>query len=87
MVKNPTFQMLNLGRAGNNEKYGQSSPPVYDLNLLPKNLPMMLYSGSHDELADPKDVQNLVDQLRSIVQSVYWKEIDKYAHLDYGKFY
>lgn len=46
---------------------------------------MMMYSGSHDELADPDDVQNLITTLEGIVESVYWKEVRKYAHLDFGK--
>ena len=47
---------------------------------------MMLYSGSHDELADPKDVQNLIDTLDGIIESLYWKEVRKFAHLDFGLF-
>lgn len=47
----------------------------------------MLYSGSHDELADPDDVQTLITTLEGIVQNVYWKEVRKYAHLDFGKFF
>ena len=86
MVKDGTFQKMNFGRSGNLEKYGQSSPPEYDLSLLPKSLPMMIYSGSHDELADPTDVQNLINQLNTFVESLYWKEVDKYAHLDFGMF-
>jgi hypothetical protein len=52
---------------------------------MPPDLPLALYSGSHDELADPADVQVLIDQLQPVVKSLYWKEIDKYAHLDFGK--
>eukprot|EP00339_Tiarina_fusa_P023334 CAMPEP_0117053532 /NCGR_PEP_ID=MMETSP0472-20121206/37029_1 /TAXON_ID=693140 ORGANISM="Tiarina fusus, Strain LIS" /NCGR_SAMPLE_ID=MMETSP0472 /ASSEMBLY_ACC=CAM_ASM_000603 /LENGTH=364 /DNA_ID=CAMNT_0004768629 /DNA_START=113 /DNA_END=1207 /DNA_ORIENTATION=+ len=84
MVKDPTFQKMDFGSKRNQEIYGQAQPPVYDLNNLPKDLPMMLYSGSHDELADPDDVQTLVTTLEGIVESLYWKEVRKYAHLDFA---
>lgn len=83
MIKDPTFRMLDWGTAGNIKHYGQGNPPVYNLTNIPSTLKIALYSGSHDELADPQDVNELVSQLRSIVTWLYWEEIDKYAHLDY----
>ena len=47
---------------------------------------MMLYSGSNDVLADPFNVQQLVSALEANnMEFLTWKEIPKYAHLDYGK--
>jgi len=83
MIKNPTFQKMDFGPTGNLEHYVQVQPPQYNISLIPSTLPIALYSGSHDELADPTDVQALVNQLKSITQWLYWNEVDKYAHLDY----
>lgn len=46
----------------NNAKYGQPTPPDYDLGLL--NFPLAVMSGSKDLLADPKDVAWTVAQMK-----------------------
>lgn len=37
------------------EKYGQKTPPDYDLSLL--DFPLAILAGEKDQLADPKDVE------------------------------
>ena len=43
-------------------------------------LPVAVYSGENDWLADPKDVQYLLSQLPNVIHSV---EIPKWNHLDF----
>jgi pimeloyl-ACP methyl ester carboxylesterase len=52
------FQAYDYGSAKENTAhYGQATPPVWD----PKNIrvPMRLFAGTSDELADPEDVNYL----------------------------
>ncbi|KAL6061418.1 Lipase [Balamuthia mandrillaris] len=75
------FQMYDYGRAGNLKHYSSPVPPQYDLSLMPTNLPIALYSGGKDLLADPTDVKNLIAKLPA---HTYWKIIPDYAHLDFA---
>ena len=48
----------------NNESYGKSDPPVYNLSRIPNELPMFLSYGGQDLLSDVNGVQMLVDALK-----------------------
>ena len=50
-IKNGHFQRFDWGAKTNFEKYGEYTPPSYDLKAL--NLPTALVSGTYDKLADP----------------------------------
>ena len=47
------FREFDYGVKKNMQKYGQSSPPIYDLTKI--TLPVHLYVGKYDRLADVKD--------------------------------
>jgi len=79
-VRTDTFQMFDFGHAGNIKKYGQPTPPVYDLNKFPKNLPTALFTGGIDALADPTDVARLRQILNDPIEFVYNRP--DYGHLD-----
>ena len=65
-AKEMSFKRYDMGSAkANKAKYGQSSPPDYDLKLL--NFPLAVFSGSKDLLADPKDVAWTVDQMKDTI--------------------
>lgn len=72
--------MFDYGTAGNMVKYGQPTPPPYNLGLFPtyaaprsaalvdvthilSTLPLALFTGGEDYLADPTDVATLISQL------------------------
>ncbi|XP_068748614.1 gastric triacylglycerol lipase-like [Montipora capricornis] len=71
------FQKYDYGRSGNREQYGQHKPPTY--NLQEVDLPVALYSGSDDWLANPKDVAYLVSQLPNMSH----EEIPGWNHVDF----
>lgn len=48
---------------------------------MPPKLPVALYTGGNDELADPTDAANLIAQLSN--STTYSRQIPVYAHLDY----
>jgi len=73
------FIHYDYGKDGNLKHYNQTTPPLYDYSKLP-NLPIALFSGSEDELADPQDVSNLAKKIPNLV---YWQILKQYAHLDF----
>lgn len=80
-VLNPTFQKYDFGTEElNMEHYGVSTPPLYDLSKLA--VPTALFSGSHDYLGDPKDVQKIINEAPSSM-IVHQDVQDDYAHLDF----
>ena len=55
------FQRFDFNKASNLVKYGQTTPPEYDLSQY--RVPIAIYKGDVDQLADPTDVAWLVSQL------------------------
>lgn len=80
-VINPTFQHYDYGsEALNMDKYGVAVPPMYELKDL--NVRVALFAGSHDYLADPLDVQKILDESPTD-KIVYYDNQPDYAHLDF----
>ena len=52
--KEEAFRRFDHGKKENLKRYGQKSPPDYDLSLI--NFPVAIFSGDGDKMADPKDV-------------------------------
>jgi lysosomal acid lipase/cholesteryl ester hydrolase len=75
-VRAGKFQQFDYGTEGNWKHYHQATPPIYNLNNFPKNLPVTLITGAYDYLADPRDVMILMSQLPYIHIET------SYAHLD-----
>mmetsp|Transcript_35515 Transcript_35515/g.54332 ORF Transcript_35515/g.54332 Transcript_35515/m.54332 type:complete len:452 (+) Transcript_35515:19-1374(+) len=97
--KEDTFRRYDLdSKKKNKEKYGQDTPPEYDLSLL--DFPIAVFSGSKDLLADPKDVAWTVSQFQpdnvvfnheyylghmsfGIAKDMSWFEVDLMAILNH----
>eukprot|EP01126_Amoeba_proteus_P065947 TRINITY_DN9464_c0_g1_i1.p1 TRINITY_DN9464_c0_g1~~TRINITY_DN9464_c0_g1_i1.p1 ORF type:complete len:257 (-),score=49.38 TRINITY_DN9464_c0_g1_i1:120-890(-) len=64
----------------NLKHYGQTTPPQYNLSAL--KLPVALYYGGDDTLADPLDVERIINSVspEHVVQVQF---VPSYAHLDY----
>jgi len=54
-VKDGRFARYDWGKDANVKFYGQQQSPEYDLKAI--DLPIALFSGSIDKLADPIDVK------------------------------
>lgn len=80
-VLSPTFQHFDYGTSDENmAHYGTSTPPLYDLSKLA--VPTALFGGSHDYLADPLDVQKIVDEVPK--DMIVFSDTQRdYAHLDF----
>lgn len=79
--KSGIFKMYDWGSAeANAAKYnGATEPPIYDLTQYA--VPSALFSGEHDWMADPKDVQKLFDLIPA--EYIKYSQVDSFAHLDY----
>jgi triacylglycerol lipase len=53
--KTQVFQRFDHGTEENMKKYGQATPPDYDLKSI--RVPIALIAGTYDKLADPEDVK------------------------------
>jgi dienelactone hydrolase len=53
--------MYDFGEDGNVAHYGQPTPPAYNLNNI--KMPVSLFVGGADALADPADAQILKTEL------------------------
>ena len=77
-VRSKKFCMYDYGTSGNQKHYGQDTPPNYNLSAV--KVPTALFYGGNDWLADVKDVNMIIAQLKSIVYKNY---IEKWDHLDF----
>jgi len=75
-VRDGRFAYFDYGYFGNRKIYGTHKSPEYDLSTL--RTPTMLFSGTNDVLADPKDVATLKSQLPSSTV-VFSVEISPYS--------
>jgi hypothetical protein len=61
LTNNGLFRQYNYGEKQNIQIYGQKTPPNYDLSKI--TIPVHLYVGKYDKLADPTDAQHLFTEL------------------------
>ncbi|XP_030481572.2 triacylglycerol lipase 2 [Cannabis sativa] len=84
-VRNGVLAKFNYGRADYNlMHYGETSPPIYNLSNIPKNLPLFISYGGRDALSDVRDVGMLLDSLKyHDVDKISVQFIKDYAHADF----
>ncbi|XP_071941868.1 gastric triacylglycerol lipase-like [Antedon mediterranea] len=78
MVHDGNFQKYDYGKDENLKKYKQPKPPSYSVRNM--NVPIALYTGGQDWLADPVDVADLIPKLQNIVQHL---NLPDYDHMDF----
>jgi lysosomal acid lipase/cholesteryl ester hydrolase len=76
-----TYEMHDYGRATNEQKYHQATPPAYRLDQM-TGPPTAIFAGSNDALADPQDVEILLSQIpaATVVNTTY---VAGYNHMDF----
>lgn len=79
MYKSKKFQMFDYGSPEKNkEHYGNTTVPQYNASAV--RVPVALYWGGNDWLADPDDVKMLMQKLPN---KWYDKYIEAWEHLDF----
>ena len=76
---NDVPKRFNYGERENLHRYGSYEPPEVPLKDL--NIPVAVFSGSYDKLADPTDVASLVEALGS---NVVFNQEYPLGHLSFG---
>jgi len=75
------FQYYDWGtRNDNKNHYGQTDPPLYYVENIPPEVPIVLFWGDLDTLADPKDVKGMIPKLKNLVGNF---ELPDFNHLDF----
>lgn len=78
MILSGKCQKYDYGFFGNWERYNQFTAEKYDVKKM--QTPTVLFSGSNDKLADPKDVASLKGQIKNLM---YFREIAGWNHADF----
>ncbi|KAL6011319.1 hypothetical protein ACLOJK_001765 [Asimina triloba] len=84
-VRDGVVRKFDYGNvAVNIMQYGEKSPPIYDLPSIPHNLPLFLSYGGQDALADPRDVDLLLDALKlHDGDKLTVQFVEDFAHADF----
>lgn len=77
----PKFVRYDYGFVENEKKYGQRTPPEYDLSLI--NVPIRGYIGMDDELGDPVDNGFLTAKLQSLNKDYKTYTFNNCGHLTF----
>jgi len=82
MVNSGMFEMYDYGKRFNPHYYNTSTPPQYypQMMTLP---PVAFYTGGKDVLADPTDVQLLLNALPTNNKPIIVHDEPSYEHLDF----
>lgn len=68
----------------NSRRYGQPTPPSYNIKSIPKDFPLFLAYGGSDQLSDVTDVKRLIKDLkRHIKDKLVISYIPNYGHADF----
>ena len=74
MLTSGEFRKFDFGSEElNMQKYGQPTPPAYNLTNI--DIPVNLFIGMSDKLADPTDAKRLIDELKGS-PDVFYKFMD-----------
>lgn len=79
LTNSKRFARFDYGKAGNLAQYGQVTPPEYPLTSL--ELPTALFMGSSDDLAGPRDTDELINHLKGNPSLVFQKRYNDYSHV------
>uniref|UniRef100_A0A023GN79 Lipase n=1 Tax=Amblyomma triste TaxID=251400 RepID=A0A023GN79_AMBTT len=80
MFRRKDFVRYDYGEDENKNRYNQTTPPAYPLEKI--SVPVALYQGCADYLADPLDVDDLYKRLPHVVHK-YVVPDPNFGHLDF----
>ncbi|CDW91414.1 carboxylic ester hydrolase [Stylonychia lemnae] len=83
MLRSKRFCQFDYGKNENMKKYGEPTPPNYDVYNFKedlKDIKMLLFYGQRDTLLDLEDYEKLKNVLPDHAKTIY---IEDYNHVDY----
>ncbi|KAM6306158.1 lysosomal acid lipase/cholesteryl ester hydrolase-like [Aegotheles albertisi] len=72
------FQAYDYGSNENMRKYNQPTPPAYQIEKI--SIPIAVWSGGRDKLADPKDMARLLPRITNLI---YHDHFPDWGHFDF----
>ena len=81
--KNYSFEELDFGIPGNEERYDSPTPPPYRLDSL--GVPITIYWGGQDSVASPRNIEKILLELRGDPESPEVRDVlvSHYSHIDF----
>jgi len=79
-VNSGLFRKYNFGTAGNMEKYGQATPPEYEIERI--TAPVAFYWGANDWLGSPADAYRLAERMPNL-HKFHRVDHDFFNHMDF----
>ncbi|KAJ9537765.1 hypothetical protein OSB04_030498 [Centaurea solstitialis] len=85
MIREGTIQMYDYKDPEENKRrYGQPTPPLYDMASIPKDVPLFLSHGGADSLSDVNDMKHLLQTLKDHDPNKIEVQFQEdYAHADF----
>nr|XP_023019894.1 gastric triacylglycerol lipase-like [Leptinotarsa decemlineata] len=82
ILESGEFREQSFGVTSNLERYGQETPPHYNLSRIP--VPVFLIAGKKDDIASAEDAKLIYSQLNDRSKSgIHILEYEKFAHNDF----
>ncbi|XP_062959358.1 lipase member N [Cynocephalus volans] len=79
LYRSDEFRAYDWGSEAENVRhYNQSRPPLYDLTAM--EVPTAIWAGGHDVLVTPRDVAEILPQIRNLR---YFKLLPEWNHFDF----
>lgn len=78
LVESQRFCRFDYGPRKNMIRYGQNTPPDYDLKKV--TVPVVIYSSAKDWLSDQRDVDKLIKHLPNVLVHI---QLSDFTHVDY----
>lgn len=75
------FQYFDYGSHENKKRYGQETPPHYDLENV--TVPVALFYATNDWLAGPQDVAKLFEKLHKSSIGMFKVPYENFNHVDF----
>jgi hypothetical protein len=64
LIDTNSLSLYDFGSSSSNmEHYNRTTPPHYNLTQIPASVPIGLFTGGQDYLADPSDVLRLISTM------------------------
>ncbi|XP_013116274.2 lipase 3 [Stomoxys calcitrans] len=76
------FLQYDLGPEGNQRRYNQSTPPLYNLSNINPRYPIHLFYSDYDEYSSKKDAEALAEILGNR-SATHFIDLEHFAHVDF----